>query len=135
MRFAEKMLLNAKFYPLVRLARHWDGARCALGLVEEGHICYGIADLVAEQLFPWISEVSLPYPCGCSWHPLCGSERAPVNAIIAQIFNEHVIDRREPVWTLERLADWIDSIDPTPRTPEVKAVESIGIRDGQMVVR
>lgn len=119
MRFAEKMLEAAKTHELVAGVRHdKDGRRCALGLVEgEGSLhpsyqCYYEAseDETAENLYPWITQSPLPYPCDC---PCACFGAISANYLIAHIFNEHVMEGK--TWTLEQLAVWIDSIDPTTK--------------------
>jgi hypothetical protein len=137
MRLAEKMLLNSSFYQLAEGIRHNHlGQRCALGLVEEDvkvrdGILWSGKDGRAEVLYPWIAEVMVDYPCNCGRYHPCGP-RAQAVSVIAQIFNIHVMG--DKTWTLERLADWIESVDPTPRS-QVEAVESIAIRDEQTVGR
>lgn len=128
MRFAEKMLLNAKFYGLVAGIRHdGKGNRCAIGLVEENvnHRSFGgWADTLAEELYPWV-RADARYPCE-HYSPAALNN---ITGVIAHLFNEHVMQAQifylsASPWTLEKLADWIDSIDPTPRevpTEEVKA--------------
>ena len=111
MRFAEKMLLNATIYKLRPYGRVHPDGRCALGLVEEPSESGGIA----EVQYPWLLG-SVKRPCNC---PLYPNDLWDIAGIIAHLFDAHVMDtsfihQREP-WTLEQLADWIDSVDPTPK--------------------
>lgn len=53
--------------------------------------------------------------------------------LIIHLFNEHVMQgnphiKVEP-WSLEKLADWIESVDPTPREEPLSATveEALGI--------
>ena len=121
MRFAEKMLLNAKYFGLVPyIQRDRQNNRCALGLVEEySEILTNARNLPLPgkscvELFPWVDTTYYPMPCNCDvWY-----NKSVIYSII-HLFNEHVMQggtypEAEP-WTLERLADWIDSVDPTPR--------------------
>lgn len=117
MRYAEHMLLMSKVHGLVPYWRDdRKGNRCALGLVESEGRC-------AEVIYPWIAETAAYLPCGCNYALV--SERMPdynskVILTIVHLFNEHVMQGKivspeaEP-WTMEQLADWIDSVDPTPR--------------------
>jgi hypothetical protein len=123
MRFAEHMLLESSNHTLKPYLRHQDGgARCAVGLVELD----GSKDETAERKYPWIARTLVRLPCGCGY--VQGGPYA-VTAIV-HLFNEHVArgvagyrgmvggvsyPDAEP-WTLDRLAQWIDSVDPTPRS-------------------
>jgi len=126
-RMAEHMLLEAKNHALVPYTRcDENDRRCALGLVAGRDEFLG-----AEKRYPWLyNEAVCPCECmmprqGCPF--LSTGYRLPVksntSAVIAHLFNEHVMqggfgNPGAKPWTLERLADWIDSIDPTPRIAE-----------------
>ena len=130
MRFAEHMMLEATHYKLAPYCRNDNQEhRCALGLVEgEDYGNY------AEHIYPWIMETITVIPCSCSM-AYCNSGnvphgvRVPVTMGIVHLFNEHVMqggkqkeygicsDPCEP-WTMEQLADWINSVDPTPDQPD-----------------
>lgn len=149
MRFAERMLLNAKLYNLAPYFRTTkDGSRCALGLC--GNDFQG-----AEGVYPWLFTHVKP-PCDCSYSDddLLSSydcvAKVPASQVIAHLFNEHVAKGLETApetllciiapshgggkcpeaekWTLEQLADWIESIDPTPRE-ELKTEEKEEVRE------
>lgn len=135
MRFAEHMLLEAKVHGLVPYARvDWKGDRCALGLVETR----GDETWVrrAEIEYPWIREEISGFPCKCVsanlWNFFQGTHEAylTAEAAIAHLFNEHVMQGgkgnpgAEP-WTMEKLADWIESVDPTPRESSEKRTEEL----------
>jgi hypothetical protein len=130
MRFAEHMLLEAKNYPLAPYYRHGDnGERCALGLVD------GEGSQLAEQIYPWTAQTLATLPCKCqmafcNW-PIANREfPEQVCLIIVHLFNEHVMQggRQQTTkgcthgplepWTMEQLADWINSVDPTPDEPD-----------------
>lgn len=130
MKFAEHMLLEAKAHGLAPYVREDQemGTRCALGLVESGYNS-------AESLYPWLEKTLVAVsPCGCQIirGPWTVTEPPlPVVALIAHIFNEHVArgvrgflgqvgGKYHPEadsWTMERLADWINSVDPTVEIP------------------
>jgi hypothetical protein len=103
-----------------------NGNRCALGLINDGDdAAVGDYDNAAETQYPWI-EGHAPQPCNCKKIDLCLIQEN-ISGIIAHLFNEHVMKERdgglfhpnaEP-WTMERLADWINSVDPTPGEPEL----------------
>ena len=137
-RFAEHMLLEAKNHGLVPYVRADQfGNRCALGLIEN-HVedkRFEKAEM-AEMVYPWIVNECVS-PCNCPYINFIGSyDPEPpyeVVDIIIHLFNEHVMRQHgggranpeaEP-WTLERLADWIDSQDPTPRHAEPEAVAEV----------
>jgi hypothetical protein len=122
MRFAEHMLLESTCHTLRGYQRiHPDGARCALGLVEEP------GGAAAERLYPWIDVVERRLPCECD-----DGKTRRVSGLIAHLFNRHVRGRdwkatpaggrtesaepsgKQP-WTLDRLAEWIDSVDPAAK--------------------
>jgi hypothetical protein len=134
MRFAEHMLLEANNYKLVPYNRcDSEGRRCALGLVEGNQ--WNMTALykgrlgMAEQKYPWLDiSTFMEMPCNCEQpayrFPSDVLER-PYRAasVIVHLFNEHVMREHgggqanpeaEP-WTLERLADWIEAVDPTQR--------------------
>jgi hypothetical protein len=134
MRFAEHMLLESTNYTLKPYLRHQvNGARCAVGLVEKD----GSKNETAERKYPWIGRTMARRPCDCKH-----VEGGPYAIIaIVHLFNEHVArgvkgalgcvggvsyPDAEP-WTMDRLAQWIDSVDPTPRSepkPEQSALET-----------
>ncbi len=130
MRFAEHMMLEATHYKLAPYSRSDGGnERCALGLVQKEDY-----EQNAEHIYPWIKETITAIPCHCSM-AYCNSGNIPhgvrVAAVmgIVHLFNEHVMqggkqkeygicsDPCEP-WTMEQLADWINSVDPTVDQPE-----------------
>jgi hypothetical protein len=126
LRMAEHMLLEAKVHGLVPYTRCDDGDnRCALGLVKTGDEC-------AEEVYPWLGQApGVAFPCECNPPKvnsiLCGALSLEyydsISAFIVHLFNEHVMQGGKcnpgaAPWTMERLADWSDSVDPTPREPQ-----------------
>lgn len=67
-----------------------------------------------RERFPWLltfEALSVNCPrCPVSERKLMGHN------VIAHVFDHHVMILQD--MTLEQLADWVDSIDPTPRLPE-----------------
>lgn len=132
MRFAEHMLLEANNYRLVPYARESrDGKRCALGLVEGNP---RTAASQAQLVYPWIVSTLVVLPCQCD-RAFCSigdvEQGQPEKAImvLVHLFNEHVMQggaQKEygisqcdcPPWTMEQLADWINSVDPTLPEPD-----------------
>lgn len=90
------------------------GFGCALGMAEAA---LGIGEpstsgvlSALERCHPWLEDRAAS-PCAC---PVTGFGFSMINCWIAHVFNEHVMG--DGTWTLERLCDWVDSVDPTPRT-------------------
>lgn len=126
MKFAEHMLLSAKVYKLAAYHRIDEDARCALGLVQ------GDTGDNAECIYPWIAHNMAPCPCQCK-RPFCNGGHVydnrigTIGTIIVHLFNEHVMqgglqaqlsEDECPPWTMEQLADWIESVDPTEKQPD-----------------
>lgn len=126
MRFAEEMMLNSTRYPFTAYMYRDpnNDSRCALGLVNGDGDYYD--DMSWSAKYPWLTRVVVGPPCNC---PLFES---PVSILIAHLFNEHVMQGKNirglhPIrqtvetWSLEKLADWINLVDPTH--PEVQVAE------------
>jgi hypothetical protein len=125
MKFAETMLLNAKFHGLLAYKRiDANDNRCALGLVEQQTPSAYMMSNCAESMFPWLwNSCNQPCDCMCDRHTsLIQGAPTKVVQIIAHVFNEHVMKNHgggincpeAAQWTIEQLADWINSVDPTP---------------------
>jgi hypothetical protein len=139
MRAHEKMLLNSKLMRARPHGRHFDPDEgCALGMIEGPGICglgYTARSQMAEVQYPWLMYGFEP-PCQCIGEHLIPQYRSDngkpkAKAIIVHLFNEHVMQSclayREP-WTMERLADYIKSIDPTVDQDEELICEQ-GVRE------
>lgn len=127
-----------------KLANDDDSQGCALGMM--GKAATGYAHCVGQE-FEWLLETmdTEAVPCGCMFNEypasvvreqglitygFDGIVRYPINnywGCIAHIFNQHVcIDK---TWTIERLAEWIESVDPTPKAEESVDPVEHGLKD------
>jgi len=70
------------------------------------------------SVWPWTTKTKTTYPCGCDrW-----LEIDPVSSIIEHLFDRHVdgvVYTQLTKWTLEKLCDWVRSVDPTPKPSEI----------------
>src|SRR5260370_38229293 len=123
MRFSEAMMLGSKVIkPLAYSKGDDQGSGCVLGMAEfaVGRTNWGgyFDEKAAENVWPWLTEAISVTPCGCHYYKQCGTSIFQITAKISTIvhlFNEHVMQRQD--WTMERLADWIRSVEPEePRT-------------------
>lgn len=124
MRFAEKMMANAKSDNLMPYSRHnYDDQHCALGLVEK----HGTNNhQMAETFYPWLKNKPTEIPCFC----VINTPKDSIAWLIAHLFNEHVMQggQENPgasKWSMKRLAAYIDGIDPTPRPPCVTKTQKL----------
>lgn len=99
------------------------GEGCALGMMSLAKFGVQVALKQHDVGFAWIKKLTpIEFPCGCEKNKVVmggGGHPEPCDFImlypqtmIVHLFNQHVIDGD---WTIEQLADWIESIDPTPR--------------------
>jgi hypothetical protein len=121
MRAAEAMRLGfiGGLKPVAGVRYDGRGGGCALGAIQAAHgvnlekYLDGVCSV--ERYYPWLRE-PVRLPRTTSYGPE-GSRVSGVTAI-ASLFNQHVM-ADPPTMTIEELADWIESVDPTPRTQEV----------------
>jgi len=66
-----------------------------------------------ENKYPWVYQ-KMDGPCGCSDQYNFSLEKPAVTHIIAHIFDEHIFGAKD--WTLERLVDWVRSVEPEEKT-------------------
>lgn len=125
MRLSEAILAGSMLIKPIPYYRHRDnGSGCALGM---GEVAAGCGQNKLESVYPWLLFSVKATPCGCSsitYPDGLGVHSYSIETFtcaIAHIFNEHVMG--DKTWTLERLCDWVDSVDPTPR--EYKTVHEI----------
>jgi hypothetical protein len=106
------------------------GGGCALGMA---FLALGkpIGRQIADE-YPWMGEPKSLHdlPCSCSldkpimlsggryYNPEYGPYHAPIgtNVLVVHLFNYHVCTTKD--WTIDRLCEWLDSVDPTPRETE-----------------
>lgn len=75
---------------------------------------------IAAENWPWVLTTRfLLYPCECgNAHrgPLAGQIDVSTLVIIGHLFDHHVMNDFDYIyqrWSLERLCDWVRSVDPT----------------------
>lgn len=124
MRLAEAIRLGSLVLkPVPGLFDDRDGGGCALGMGNysisgQASDEFGVGAL--EKAYPWINIQQVPVPCDCGinhWF----ERKASVATAIAIVFNTHVCG--DHTWTIDRLCQWVDSIDPTPRETQTESTE------------
>lgn len=119
LRFSEAMMLGSLSLTPIEGCRGVTGGHsgCAIGMAE-----YAVGRFArwcaAESEWAWLSKAYgyATYPCGCC----LALPASSILTVIAQTFNNHVMGNR--TWTIDRLAQWVDSIDPTPRDEQSESV-------------
>jgi len=117
MRLAEAIRLGSLLEPS---PERGDFRHCAIGMAARstghGNLCnYSKEDMAGINIlvemfkaeFPWTSDYQKNYTCPVCELSVCGE------AVVYHPFDSHVFG--DKAMTIEQLADWIDSIDPTPR--------------------
>jgi hypothetical protein len=84
------------------------GGGCALGMMGVAHGGAAGTDISCFSEFSWLSYRITRSPCGCP----ASSGEGCVASIVAHIFDDHVFG--DQTWTIPQLADWLDTVDPTP---------------------
>jgi hypothetical protein len=115
MKASEHLLLGST---MVKQWRAGDQSGCALGMIQ--------AAGGYEQLARWINNTPVAVQaCDCTedivMGPACQDldrrDLRHVGRTIMHVFNYHIMTKKD--WTIERLADWLDAVDPTlPAEPE-----------------
>jgi hypothetical protein len=125
MKLSEYVMLGSTLIESVPYVR-WNGrgGGCALGMAESAlglkrvssftnmaEVCE--VSIEDQPGFEWMNDEVFTSPCGCR-------PKFQVSAVqaIVHIFNHHV--HGEGDWTLEKLCDWVRSIEPQEETTEVK---------------
>lgn len=114
-----------------RMTNEDQSLGCALGMMGKAMGCA----CCTGSYFGWLHEdLKVLTPCGCSYNLYPAGTADPdidTNYLIASywgcvahIFNQHVCG--DKTWTIEQLADWVESVDPTPK---VKAAEEHSLFD------
>lgn len=106
-----------------------DGMGCAIGMINKAN---GVParrnhahTMVVE--YPWMRNLTSEIPCKCP----SSHTGETIVSVLAHVFNMHVAPGRPAyVWnvvtlTIDQLADWLDSVDPTPRQEEKTEVLTI----------
>lgn len=115
MRAAEALMLGSTMLRPVAVVRDdGEGGGCALGMIHAGR-----GEMAHFMDSGWMHiPDGEPLPCDCKGDYLMGSccmleHRIffddPVSRIV-HLFNYHVCEKKD--WTLERLADYIDEMEP-----------------------
>ncbi len=98
-----------------------NGNGCAIGMINLANGYDTFSDLC--QSYPWMAKWPTDnMPCNCY-----SNHFANFVALMVHLFNEHVCKGIGSTrcghafpdadkWTLEQLADWLELIDPTPKT-------------------
>lgn len=123
MRLSEAILAGSTLIkPFAGTIFSKDGERgCAIGMA---CAAIGIRKYIASDFsvrFPWLKNI-VKAPCGCClftgvYADSTFGSYGHVANVIAHVFDNHVMnDSHGFSWTLEQLCEWVDSIDPTPKT-------------------
>src|ERR1700687_528175 len=133
MRAAEAIRLGSLMIkPVAGTRNDGNGGGCAIGMGNfsltgdagngaDMHTCRAW-----ERRFSWVTKsVFTQLPCSCDSQMVVGSicritarscvEASPIMAMV-HLFNYHVCTVKD--WTIDRLCEWFNSIDPTPRDSE-----------------
>lgn len=93
---------------------------CALEMANKAT---GKRGIEVYNTFPWLEITETELPCNCVgpaymlWLGNFQNERPHKSKeVLVHLFNQHVCDGD---WTIDRLCEWLDSVDPTPRETEV----------------
>lgn len=128
MRAAEALILGSTIVkPVAGNIDDDKGGGCALGMINHGLGSNQRYEFT--ETFPWMwKENYTALPCDCKDERLIGSGcgmfprnqiQRHITSIVVHLFNWHVCHVHD--WTIDRLAEYIDSVDPTPReTPKVE---------------
>ena len=128
MRLSEALLLGSKILkplPYLRYGVTSEGKidytkGCALGMMQHA---LGTGDTYIEWDNLHLAK-SVVSPCECAGDKDIYLRIGSAAAIVGHLFNEHVCTKEEggklkcpdaKPWTIEQLADWIESIDTTPK--------------------
>ena len=132
MRAAEALMLGSLTVKPVQGHLH-DGrdGGCALGMINAA--VSTLSDQNAwRHVFPWMAEYGSGFnlPCGCA------GKEPNVESVVIHLFDVHVTGNKcpdpmcpcqigllheRPTWSIAKLAEWLESVDPTPRESEKPA--------------
>jgi hypothetical protein len=118
MRLSEAIALGRVLVrPAARAEYHHDESGCARGMALEavGARVHNLSVCnfeVFERLWPWTTKTLALWPCSCE----SDGTRWSISVWITHFFDEHVMqfcgDRKIELWTMERLIDWVASVEP-----------------------
>lgn len=135
MRVGEALMLGSTLLkPLAGQFDDGEGSGCALGMIHKavgGTRANYLPGLGLWAIFPWIAQRPAKLPCDCKGAKVMGSgcdmvsrehTEQTVSNVIVHLFNQHVCNNQD--WSIERLADWIEQLDPTPHEVPADACQS-----------
>lgn len=86
---------------------------CALGMIIAGSV--GLEAMGAGNPLPipeWMNKTRVTMPCDCwTTGPFYSCPEQSAGMVVTHLFDHHVCSRRD--WTIEKIADWLRSIEPT----------------------
>jgi hypothetical protein len=148
MRLSEAILLGSTVVkPLRGVGLTTKGEGCAIGMALKAAGApmipwyavnpeiLGLSDQDYRRFWPWKDKLcGIDLPCTCEAQELmCGrgdvvprSSINTIHAIIVHLFNQHVIDGS---WTIERLAEWVASVEPKEIAAGEEAAAELAVRD------
>ncbi|SRR6266566_3868700 len=136
MRASEAMLLGSTIIrPVMGKQNDGRGGGCALGMIAAAHneryfslYSFSLVNGSSLSQYWWMWDKSgLSLPCDCKEERLMGDSgqwglRSDMEGCavleLVHLFNYHVMTRGD--WNLERLAEWLDSVDPNFREKVVE---------------
>jgi hypothetical protein len=97
------------------------GGGCAIGMgmAAVGKLNAEYGDALYESGWKWSKQFQVPevLPCGCESHPQWkSSSMNPLGCVIAHLFDRHVYGKFD--MTLDRLIDWVRSVEPNEDASE-----------------
>lgn len=107
MRASDALILGSTMLkPLPRTFDDGHGSGCAMGMMNRA-IGGTERNQVVVQKFRWMmAEHSYLYPCGCT------EVRKTANDVVIHLFDSHWSDLSLEHWSIERIADWLRSVEP-----------------------
>lgn len=136
MKLSEAMMIGSVMIKWVAGTRdNEEGGGCALGMADKavGRNC--------STLYAWsIKPNHYLLPCDCKGDELLLGNcmngfakphiESTAQGVITHLFNYHVMTKGD--WTLERLVDWVHSIEPVETIedqPEAEAEEAVNAKE------
>lgn len=105
LRFSEAIRLGAMLRPQCFNAMYKNNGSCALGAAREAVGASNAASFVTCIVWPWTGTLH-NCPVGCDANQIYpGANKSCVTTIVVHLNDVHH-------WTRERIADWVESIEP-----------------------